>query len=738
MKRNQGSAYLTVLGAIVVLTIMTFSLLSSKTNRANMTLFLSKEKKAEAVAEAAVDIMQAYLRRAVNSEEKAAEDIYRLLRIPLKLDGNELCNPGGTNKKLSLIEFTKVPTFDEHTAPLDSLKGMIDELGGDDYVDVQVTCGLVHAEALCADSSVQKDYEVVGITTHAKNAKGKSATFLDSVDNPADSDQSLNTAKWRPSNWDLEINLPNLEDKNEKKFKIDLWWPLPDLKVKLTIKKFKEAGESMIEVLAETKMGDYGPKKYNITKEILDKAGFLKGINPLNVIGLREKLMPNAKKALTMNYQATKLRSLIQKRYAEVVDYFDTTDISKSGGTKVEKDSFDTEPRIIEKGGLLQIRAIVFYYPNGKKNGKEIRRELIARLPFKVADIHPMAPEYSFFVANSPLIKEGRKFGGADGRDLDLNASKIQGTSFAAVGYFIVHNIPSFNFIPDFFNITGFTHTGNDKMAEGMIPGMVRVNGKKEMEIAAFLGTKAEPELTELNAMVSPHSSTWTNNKFQTMPAFQWKGDKLKRLHEVEVPVIFDEDPCFRPVNPAGVMGIYEVYKRGGLDLMMVPTLLYGKGHLEYPLGIRPEGPLLMKFARISVEASPKGKVSFPFDFKDKTRIYVYYDNATTYRTNDLDNPKDDKTADGKSKYGMIGYPGYDNASEWNSTKNFKLMPANCYSLLQYAKKARWFYNTQEEFKAALAKSVEDGGHLNPDGSVCVDGVIYIKNDLNLTSDFCG
>jgi hypothetical protein len=82
----------------------------------------------------------------------------------------------------------------------------------------------------------------------------------------------------------------------------------------------------------------------------------------------------------------------------------------------------------------------------------------------------------------------------------------------------------------------------------------------------------------------------------------------------------------------------------------------------------------------------------------------------------------------------MQGYPAYESESDYDPTSNFKVMPANCYSLLQYSKKANHFYSSQSEFDAAMGTAVADGGLKNPDGSININGVIYVKGALTISN----
>ncbi len=731
MSKRNGSAILMVLGAISVLAIIAFSLVSSKTERAFTTRSMSNEKKAEALAESAVDLAMAYIRRIANKHETDGDStaVYHLFRTPLKLTLNKLTTGDGRNVPFKIDDLAPTPVVGLDYSPLAPLSYMVDELGGADHVKLEVTCSIVQAEGFAASKAVSGDYDVVGITEKSVAAKGISASFLDSIDetdNPG-SDGSLNSAPWAPSNWELDVNIPSLSTTDQKKFDVET--SLGDIEVTLNLTK---AGKTQI-VIDVTAMGLKAYHKEIECNDYVDD--FFPGINPLNMQGARKKFMPGSDSAMSNTYQADKYAELAKSGFDKVSGAI--------AADKLKADSFDSEPRIVEKAGIFQIKALVEFFPNGP-TGKKIERTLVAQTPFKVSDIQPVAPEYSFFVANSPLIKEKSLRAGADGSAIDLNVADPPGPGpapipAAPVGYFIIHNVPSApaggKLEANYKNITGCTGTTDNR---ALIPGMVRLNAKQVMKLHTFIGTFAEPQLTELNIMTSPYNA---NNKFQTKPAFQWHGDPLQRGHEVEFPILFDDDTIYSPVPQKGCTGIMKIYEEGGLSLMMVPTLLYGYGHLEYPLGIRPEGPIDMVYGRIKVDAEPKAKVSLiggllslvglgPDDgaVEDKTEVYIDYKNYSEYSD-------EAPGGGGVAKFGMQQYPAYDSATEWDPTNNFKLMPANCYSILQYAKKASRFFESQASFKAALTQEVEKGGLKNSDGTIDIDGVIYVKGQLEIDSE---
>lgn len=715
MKNRVGSAMLMTLGVISVLLIFILALFNSKRERVFSTRLMSDEKKAEAIAETAVDLTVAYLRKFANSHnpDGNSSGMYYLLRTPLKLKLDRLVTGDGRNIPLETEDLAPLPPFGTSFPALAPLNSLINELGGPDKVDLEIICSIPQAEAFSSADAISGDYEVVGITEKSLPARGISAGFIDSIDDLPSSDGSLQSAPWAPSNWELEVNLPSLTNTDVKKFKVKVL--IKKVTVTLTLTKLDK---TRIRVKATAAGFTALDKVIDIKDYVKD---FFPGIDPLNMHGVRKKMMPGSDAAMSNSYQAQKFQSLAETDFNRISAKFDAS--------KLEKDSYSAAPRIVEKGGLFQIQALVKYRPQGMA-GKVIEKKLVAQLPFKVSDVQPIAPEYAFFVANSPLIKENSPRPGADGSPIDLNVADPPGPGpapipAAPVGYFIVHNLPSQAattfpakiYEANFKNISGFTLNTDEK---ALIPGMIRVNADGRMKLHTFLGTFDEPELTELNIMCSPYSETNPSiNKFQTKPAFQWYGNPVQRLHEVEFPVLFQNDMIYAPVPELGVDGIMKIYKQGGLDLMMVPTLLYGYAHMEYPLGIRPEGPIDMVYGRIVVRVNPRAKLS-GLSVKDTTQVYINYNNLSQYSS---------YSGGGPAKYGMQDFPAYDSDGDYDPD-SFRAMPANCYSIIQYSKKATRFYDSSDEFNQALNVPTADGGLKNPDGSIDIDGVVYVKGQL--------
>ena len=100
-------------------------------------------------------------------------------------------------------------------------------------------------------------------------------------------------------------------------------------------------------------------------------------------------------------------------------------------------------------------------------------------------------------------------------------------------------------------------------------------------------------------------------------------------------------------------------------DALSGPVLLFGDGHFEYPLSLKAEAYLDMRYSTLDIRVDPQGQALLP---KDKTVTDVDYKVVN-------------------APFGLPGIPAHTNSPEWHP-QNPENMPANVYSPLQYAKKA--------------------------------------------------
>ncbi len=806
--KKQGSAIITVIAAIVVLTVLALSFIGSRRERAGISKHLSDEKKVEAMAESVSDLLLSYLKKNANKHDNPT-DLYYLLRAPLKYKSKTADTDGGD-----------IPLDVEGSGNIDNLYDYVGsvieplktELGwNDSNCTITSMCEICNAEAF---GPATKNYEVAGINTEHLKAFSNMASFLDcdidSVTFVSDNDPS----RWKPSDWKLSIGFPgNNETYLEKSFKVrvklstaeaDMLKELNDESNKLTaakeevadakdaLKKAQDDGESE-EKIAQLQakvteaeealkkaqeeydafMADYNEGKAQVNsggfkvkvkisarrddkdsmvlkdmkaelsgflkiaakllglpsswklddidvQKTMEESRFFPDIRPINMEGLKNKVIEG-----DPEYNFSEYVGDINTRIGEVK-------LGYSGYTL--DSSLSDLPMTIEKGAILRITTNVEYK---QSETRTIKRELVSEIPFKVSDVQPIAPEYSFFVANSPLLSKQSDIisGNTLGKPIDLNNAKDTVTSSdatLAAGRFIVHNLPFSGDKPSYSEIGNTT---------GRVPGMVRINcnysgkGGEVTELRSFIGCFEEPELTELNQMLSPNYKS-IDNKFNTRPSFYWRDDDPKRKHEVEFPVLFEERDVAHKIEIPGVKGFVDVYRRGGFNVVMIPTLLYGNGHMEYPLGINVEGPINSIYSRIRVSAKPNALVAPRAENKvtDTTEIYYDYEPVSTYSNGNsysFNNTANDATKFDAAPYGMVYNPCYKENESWSSNKLYKYMPANCYDAMQYAKKATKFYETGDEFWEDCKKEIADGG-LKDGDNIRLAGVYYIKGDLDL------
>ncbi len=748
--KKKGSAILTVISAIVVLTIMALLFISSSRERAGITKFSSDEKKLESIAESVADLILSYIKKNANNHEDADvnSEIYYLLRAPLKAK-NKAISTSGSNIELDVSTTSPIENLDTYVKYSSLLKHSLEEIEWpEDKVTITSKCELVHAESF-TPLPQRKCKKVVGINQQHLTAEGTSAKFLDTkISDSSLLSSSESDSDWKPSNWHIMLKFPNVYNQllEEKVFEMEvdpidsifdgtIFDSAFDVSIKLIVRRVPPDDPNSITINISVQLDcdnlndfleligcdseiDFGD--YNVQQK-LEEAEFFPTIESMDMNGLKKAVIEGEP-----NYNFKSYANEIQSSLNNVKSAFSAYNITS--------DTFD-DPLLIEKGAILRITTEVEY---NQTESKSLKKTLITEIPFKATDVQPIAPEYSLFIANTPLIDDQSNIKPPGivtlGEPIDMNADgSNSGTSaeFSA-GRFIIHNLPyGSNNKPDY----GLVGDANER-----IPGMVRVNcdytgkGDTATNVRSYVGAIKEPELTELNQMLTPFKEDEDPNFniFQTRPSFAWYEngeDKHVRMHEVEFPLLFEDREPGRLIEQRGVKGFIDVYKKGGFDIVTLPTLLYGQGHMEYPLGIRAEGPMNTVYSRICVTANPDVEfvaVNPPNGehVKDKTEVYYKYEPINTY--SDTNTYKFDDTANLPNSsfkpacFGMFNYPSYNPNVPWNSNEDPKYLPANCYDQLQYAKKATEFFDKAKDF--------------NPSGEVELNGVYYVKEKLDLNS----
>lgn len=685
MKLRKGSAILVVLGVISLITIIFVWYSRSSVRRSFSTRLMSNEKKAEALAEAAVDLALRYIK--VNMNEKPVSEgptdpnVLQYFRYPTPIISGKLGDSSGANAKLNLQNHPATLTYDLTSDALKPLEFLVDELGGSANVPkVQVECGLLQAEAF---TSIRDDYSVVGITVPSFPAQGANAQFLDSIGPSAGAAQTIMSLIGKmeftfnlPSPVPGPTNITPVGSVDKHKIKIDV--PLvSDGEITLT-----KTGVTKVHADIDVPVVSVDPIDIDF-KDIFESYIDFQG-KPISLESLFELSMNIGQNKKGETFAPSVLRQAISNRWNDV-NYL----------SPHKADAFAPSPKVVEKGGVFRFQTTVEYLPNGP-GGPLIKRVLIADREFKVSDVQPPAPEYSFFVANSNLLHENTAVGPSLGAGIDWVCAGVTG-----IATITIHNAPE----GDVGNLSGCFGGDTTSFSKCQTPGMVRINSRDLMKINTFLGTKDDPKLTEFNAL-GEFSGT---RVFNYIPVFQWR-DKMAqqpREHEVDFPVLKEVAPYnAQPYSPHGCSALMNIFKL--IDAICAPVLLFGTAHFEYPLGMRLEAPLNMLYSNIKVQVDPSGDMG-----GDTTEVFIAYKH--------LEKP-----------YGIINEPAYQSVGDWTPDQ-WNRMPANLYSTLQYAKKATHFYESETAFKADLAKAVSAGGR--SDGGVydCT-GVTYVKGNLSLPS----
>lgn len=667
---KRGSAYLFVIGVISVLAVIVIFFFKNTTSRRFSTRMMTDEKKAEAVAEAAVDLTMGFIKEKMNKPEDL--NFYPFFRYPCKLTKSSLGNSSGKNIPLQLAAYQEPIEMLGNTPALQPLKYIIEELGGEDNVKVEVKCQVVFAEAF---ASRKDGYQVVGISKKSVPAVGVSAKFLDSISSGPSDDGPLSEYH---SNWLIDFKLPNQTYEDTHKIYVSGIGALLKPKVKVT-----RLGPYETELKVKGEISPIG-KKVGPIDVMEDYIRDFLNIDPkyplLNMESVRDMAMEGDHNKNSLNWKASNLAGEINSAYGAV---------PAAIKSKIDSDPYGGNPQVVEKAGILQIRAKVEYFPNGQ-SGKAIEKTLVANRPFKVSDVQPPAPEYSLFIANSNLLFEG---GGDNPAGLNLGEAidfLPPAPPAMAVASICVHNLPG----GEYDKITGLT--GTSAGPKSQVPGMVRINSRGEMAVNSYLGTKDEPYLTEFNALVNAKALP----NHTVLPTFRWNDSPTgQRFHELEFPVISDLNSFDQEWKPNGFANLMNILSL--CTALEGPIQFYGLCFMEYPLGFRLEAKMKQRFARMILTVKPSGTSSG----KDTSKIHIKYSNE-------------------RKKYGIDGMEGYSSGGEW-SPDDYACMPANVYSLLQYAKKATYFYKTEDEFWADSKRFTSDGTYIS-------DGVTYIMDSLTV------
>jgi len=435
----------------------------------------------------------------------------------------------------------------------------------------------------------------------------------------------------------------------------------------------------------------------------------------------------------------------------------------------------------VEKIGIFEVKTTVEYQPQGPR-GQTIRKTLFTQRDFRVADVQPIAPDHSFFVANSKLLFEDEAAENTDGFPGDVAINWSDG-----MGSLVIHNITFFDAslfakLKTFFSSIGSMDI--EKMANSFfLPGRVRVNGTKPMEVRLnfglldFLGggySFSEAlrgcEIAALlinNADKNKHREKHDKSfeapdpaKHDFMPTI---GESLYGLSIEGVPPLGGWVALFNILE--GLLGKAGAGNLSAGDFMNVPfdalkvphfdwpwltegtmwipvpkfynkTYFFGDFHCEFPLSFRVEGNLWKRFSRVKM---PMIRLFIPLNWLFGCPNVDITLPPLPFQTNIVE------------PYGFCAYPPLEKengevdpdamAKEWDP-KEARNMPANVYSPMQYLKKASYYYATTNDFSRDIenrSTEMEVPGVgkkmvFNCDGVTFVEGTdgqgLFFRNDL--------
>ena len=371
----------------------------------------------------------------------------------------------------------------------------------------------------------------------------------------------------------------------------------------------------------------------------------------------------------------------------------------------------------VEKKGFLEVETVLEFYPYAKNTSQVIRKKLYVQREFRVADIQPIAPDYTFFFANSALPYEEEHTENPDGWKGDDCINWNEG-----MGDLVLQNFPDFGDIKDFLN--ALVHVFSDfkgLVRNVRLPGQVRVNGTKEMKVKlgmfpslTELGNKDKLKKIEILPLALGHKSgdkaachDKDHDKHNIVPGFK---------SIILPPYFIFNDKAF----DWGFMSLSD--KVGGIGSYWVPvppqyarTCFFGDFHISMPFSFRVEGYLKKVYSHIKLHcisiiippilAFPGFTITFP---------WLWCNNYA-------------------EPYGFCKWPPYDDdekaKTSWKPDEPANL-PANLYSTAQYLKKASYYYNSSQEFINDIDnRSIMDG----KDKIFICDGVTFVNDStLNL------
>ncbi len=369
----------------------------------------------------------------------------------------------------------------------------------------------------------------------------------------------------------------------------------------------------------------------------------------------------------------------------------------------------------VEKKGFLEVETNLEFYPHASDSSHVIRKKLVVQREFRVADIQPIAPDYTFFIANSKLPYENEQIENDDNWEGDDQINWEAGNRDL-----VLHNFPDFDKLKDTFENIIHNFTDFKKLLRNIyLPGLVRVNGTKPMTIKLGL-LPSFSDFNMNNLLKCEILSLALGHKDGSKAACH---DKSHNKHNL-IPG-FKKLPAFLFSSNEKAFDWPYIGGSSGGGSYWIPSMprfprncLFGPLHISMPMSFRVEGYLKKVYSHLKIHLlyiyiPPFTVVYFTFPGLNISLPWFW---ATKY----------------EEPYGFCKWPAYESESDaakaWDP-KNPSNLPANLYSTAQYLKKASYYYNSSAEF----TRDIDNRSIMEGDDKVFVcDGVTFV-NDSTLT-----
>ena len=711
--KKKGSAYLMAIGVLGVLVLIGVTVSKLATSGRWNTVLSSNDKRAEECAEAATNLMFKVIKDNMNDDSVFYKNLpfpanpleilgspYMYFRMPAlvakaHLDGLSGFQSKGMDVQLDIFNDGLLkPVYErgityrydsetDNKGPLAPLGDMFKSYGG--KVSVKCTAKIKQAFGILADNP---QYKTGGVEIPVKKATGFLSKVLDKI---------------LPGDADLSKITESLDD-------------------------------------CEAVKSDGGDLDFDLTQFIPDKPNFLKcpDISGITIPGPEYTVIPIGKflqpflnkiwdkiiEKITGSKGGVTPKFLVEKFFPKLLNF----KLPFGGVINKLKDCVNNllpkELRAfagnigfgvtVEKKGFLEVETDLLFYPHASDDKHVIRKKLVVQREFRVADIQPIAPDYTFFVANSKLPYENEQIENDDNWEGDDQINWDDGNKDL-----VLHNFPDLDKLKDTFENIVHNFSDFKKLLRNIyLPGLVRVNGTKPMTIKLGL----LPSFSDLNF----------NNllKCEILSlALGHKNGTQAACHNKKHNPDHDLIPTFKKIwafefnsNDKTFDWPYVGGSSGGS--YWIPSMarfprnnLFGPLHISMPMSFRVEGYLKKAYSHLKIHLLyfhiPAFTIAW-FHFPGLT-IAIPWFFATKF----------------EEPYGFCKWPAYENESDaakaWDP-KNPSNLPANLYSTAQYLKKASYYYNSSSEF----TRDIDNRSIMEGEDKVFVcDGVTFV-NDSTL------